>query len=185
MSSLFSQIHYRMTALLTITLLIFFSLFFYVVARFGFISSWSEMYYKLEKQGWIFQVVMVFLGMASGALMFQLSEGHWFQFVGLFAAFPICFVGVAPRFRIKQPNMYVKSIELEREVHFFNAKLSGAGSIIWIVLMAIYVNPILALSIPIASLICYIAYKLTGSEIWWIEMVGFWSVFMVFSFLIY
>ena len=168
-----------MSILLTLVLLTFFSLFFYVVAKFGFISSWSEMYYKLKKQGWIFQVVMVFLGMASGALMFQLSEGYWFQFVGLFAAFPICFVGVAPRFS------FVDGLELEREVHFFNAKLSGAGSIIWIILMSIYVNPILLLSIPISTIICYIAYKLTGREIWWLEMTMFFSVFMCFEYLIY
>lgn len=168
-----------MKTLLTLTLLTFFSLFFYVVAKFGFISSWSEMYYKLEKQGWIFQVVMVFLGMASGALMFQLSEGYWFQFVGLFAAFPICFVGVAPRFS------FVDGLELEREVHFFAAKLSGVASIIWIILMAIYVAPILALSIPISALICFIAYKIFGREIWWIEMAAFFSVFLVFGYLIY
>lgn len=168
-----------MTILLTLTLLTFFSLFFYVVARFGFISSWSEMYYKLKKQGWIFQVVMVFLGMASGALMFQLSEGHWFQFVGLFAAFPICFVGAAPRFS------FVEGLELEREVHFFAAKLSGVASIIWIILMSIYVAPILSLSIPISAIICLAAYKIFGREIWWIEMAAFFSVFMVFGYLIY
>ena len=168
-----------MTTLLTLTLLAFFSLFFYVVVRFGFISSWSEMYYKLKKQGWIFQVVMVFLGIASGALMFQLSEGYWFQFVGLFAAFPICFVGVAPRFSL------VEGLELEREVHFFAAKLSGAGSIIWIILMSIYVAPILALSIPISAIICFAAYKIFGREIWWIEMAAFFSVFLVFGYLIY
>ena len=168
-----------MTTLLTLVLITFFSLFFYVIARFGFISSWSEMYYKLEKQGWIFQVVMVFLGIASGALMFQLSEGYWFQFVGLFAAFPICFVGVAPRFS------FVDGLELEREVHFFAAKLSGVASIIWIILMSIYVAPILAISIPISALICFAAFKIWGREIWWLEMAAFFSVFLVFGYLIY
>ena len=174
-----------MITLLTLVLITFFSLFFYVVAKFGFISSWSEMYYKLEKQGWIFQVVMVFLGIASGALMFQLSEGYWFQFMGLFEALPICFVGIAPRFRIKKATFGVPVKELEREVHFFNAKLSGAGSIIWIILMSIYAAPILALSIPISALICFAAYKIFGREIWWIEMTAFFSVFMVFEYLIY
>ena len=122
---------------------------------------------------------MVFLGMASGALMFQLSEGYWFQFVGLFAAFPICFVGVAPRFS------FVDGLELEREVHFFAAKLSGVASIIWIILMAIYAAPILALSIPISAIICFIAFKIWGREIWWIEMAAFFSVFLVFEYLIY
>ena len=122
---------------------------------------------------------MVFLGIASGALMFQLSEGYWFQFLGLFAAFPICFVGVAPRFG------FVEGLELEREVHFFAAKLSGVASIIWIILMAIYVAPILALSIPISALICFAAYKIFGREIWWIEMAAFFSVFLVFGYLIY
>ena len=174
-----------MITLLTITLLTFFSLFFYVIAKFGVISSWSEMYYKLEKQGWIFQVVMMFLGIASAAIIFELSDGYWFQFMGFFAGFPLCFVGAAPKFKSRVKKKNEKTIYLEREVHMVTAKISGVSSIIWISLMSIYFNPFLAVSIPISSFICFLAYKFFGSEIWWIEMAAFFSVFLTFGYIIY
>lgn len=168
-----------MTTLLTAILIVFFTLFIYIAWKYGILSSWSETFYKLEEsgKGWIFSVVMMFLGVASGAIMFQLADGQWFQFVGLFAAFPIGFVGAAPKFS------FVKGLELERQVHFFAAKMSGVSSFIWIILMAVYVDWVLILSIPIAAVLALTGYLFAPKRIWWIEMVMFFSVFMVFAYL--
>jgi uncharacterized membrane protein YjjP (DUF1212 family) len=136
------------------------------------LTSFSQTYYELEKirdrYKYLFQVVMLGMCFLFAIVMFQLTEGLWFQFVGAFTVLPIGFVGFAPRFEVG--NM------LERDVHFTAAYTSAGFSLIWVTLLAIYVNWHIALTIPAASVVAFLLYKLTGvhTKVWWAEMACFW-----------
>lgn len=85
-----------MIGLSIIAALLFVVMLFVVIEEYGVPEMVSSIYYLLGKSGWVFQVVMVSVGMLM--LMCLLDCGKGVQCLAFFACGGLMFVGAAPRF---------------------------------------------------------------------------------------
>lgn len=85
-----------MVGLSIIAALLFVGMLFVVIEEYGVPEMVSSIYYLLGKSGWVFQVVMVSVGMLM--LMCLLDCGKGVQCLAFLACGGLMFVGAAPRF---------------------------------------------------------------------------------------
>lgn len=85
-----------MIGLSIIAALLFVVMLFVVIEEYGVPEMVSSIYYLLGKSGWVFQVVMVAVGMLM--LMCLLDCGKGVQCLAFLACGGLMFVGAAPRF---------------------------------------------------------------------------------------
>ncbi len=154
-----------MTTLFYIGVLLFISYLVFILKKIGIknLPSLSHSYYELGKQGWIFQltlVSMVFL------LMPQLLEltPESFQFIAFLTAAPLMFVGVAANFM---------DGGMAKKVHYTAAYLSAGLSLLLVILLAIFVNWVVILTVPIALVVFYLFFKKYGQITFFMEMAAF------------
>ncbi len=154
-----------MTTLFYIGVLLFISYLIFILVRIGIkrLPSLSHSYYELGKQGWMFQltlVSMVFL------LMPQLLEitPEAFQFIAFLAAIPIMFVGVAANFM---------DGGMAKKVHYGAAYLSAGLSLLLVIFLAIFVNWVVILTVPVALVVFYLLFKKYGQITFFMEMAAF------------
>ena len=154
-----------MTTLFYIGVLLFISYLIFILKKIGIkrLPSLSHSYYELGKQGWIFQltlVSMVFL------LMPQLLEltPESFQFVAFLTAAPLMFVGVAANFM---------DGGMAKRVHYTAAYSSAGLSLLLVVLLAIFVNWVVILTVPVAAVVFYLFFKKYGQITFFMEMAAF------------
>jgi len=143
----------------------------YVILKTGILSSFSESYYALKKDGWLFQLNMIITTFTMLPTMLIITEKYWWQFISFFAIAPITFVGVAPKFKTNK--------SLEKEVHIKAAKISAIGSLIWVILGSIYISNLLWIVIPTSIILMIILWLLNHRKnyIWWAEYACFmWTL---------
>lgn len=85
-----------MIGLSIIAALLFVVMLFVVIKKYGVPEMVSSIYYLLGKSGWVFQVVMMSVGMLM--LMCLLDCGKGIQCLAFLACGGLMFVGAAPRF---------------------------------------------------------------------------------------
>lgn len=85
-----------MIGLSIIAALLFVVMLIVVIGKYGVPEMVSSIYYLLGKSGWVFQVVMVSVGMLM--LMCLLDCGKGVQCLAFLACGGLMFVGAAPRF---------------------------------------------------------------------------------------
>lgn len=140
------------TIIFFISTAMFYGFTAYVVIKYGILDSWSQVFFTLEKKGGYWMALMVINAFLMGALFFELTEGYWFQFMGLFTAIPLAFVGLAPDFKTKHLN--------ERQVHFIAAFISAFGSLLMLIFVSIWIESTVILYIPIFAFVAWIGYLL-------------------------
>lgn len=146
----------------------------HVINKVGVIPSFSDSYYELKKQGWMFQLNMVILTFSLTPVMLEVSVGQWWQFLAFFAIAPIAFVGLAPKFKPKK--------SLERDVHMTAAKLSAVFSFLWVVMAGFDINKLVWLTIPFSIFFMFVEYLINGkkNKIWWAEFACFaWTLLSI------
>jgi hypothetical protein len=141
----------------------------YVILFFGVLPSISESYYRLEKRGkcgYVFTLWCASIALSVVAMMFQLSDGKWFQFLGVFAGGGLAFVGAAPLFKTH-----------ERMIHYAAAGICAVASVAWMALMGVWYCPVIILSAQ-----GLVSLK-SGNPVFWIESGLFVSVYLALSLL--
>lgn len=107
-----------MIGLSIIAALLFVVMLFVVIEEYGVPEMVSSIYYLLGKSGWVFQVVMVSVGMLM--LMCLLDCGKGVQCLAFLACGGLMFVGAAPRF-----------MNEDRGVHKAAATICAMAGISW------------------------------------------------------
>lgn len=153
-----------MIGLSIIAALLFVVMLFVVIGKYGVPEMVSSIYYLLGKSGWVFQVVMMSVGMLM--LMCLLDCGKGVQCLAFLSCAGLMFVGAAPRF-LEQD---------ERAVHKSAAIVSAAASVGW----CLTVN----WRIVVALLGWYVVYWACRSEDdhpWLMaEVTAIWMVLLTF-----
>ena len=153
-----------MIGLSIIAALLFVVMLFVVIEEYGVPEMVSSIYYLLGKSGWVFQVVMMSVGMLM--LMCLLDCGKGVQCLAFLSCAGLMFVGAAPRF-LEQD---------ERAVHKSAAIVSAAASVGW----CLTVN----WRIVVALLGWYVVYWACRSEDdhpWLMaEVTAIWMVLLTF-----
>ncbi|WP_337951542.1 hypothetical protein [Prevotella sp.] len=152
-----------MIGLSIIAALLFVVMLFVVIGKYGVPEMVSSIYYLLGKSGWVFQVVMMSVGMLM--LMCLLDCGKGVQCLAFLACGGLMFVGAAPRF-----------MNEDRGVHKAAAIVSAAASVGW----CLTVN----WRIVVALLGWYVVYWACRSEDGhpWLmaEVTAIWMVLLTF-----
>lgn len=107
-----------MIGLSIIAALLFVVMLFVVIEEYGVPEMVSSIYYLFGKSGWVFQVVMMSVGMLM--LMCLLDCGKGVQCLAFLACGGLMFVGAAPRF-----------MNEDRGVHKAAAVISAMAGIGW------------------------------------------------------
>lgn len=151
-------------------LAIFYSYVGYIWAKYGILPSISDSWYHLsEKQKPLFTLFCWGFALPAAIIGFTISEGNPFQFLMLFAAGGIMFVGTAPDFK--------KEDGMDRKVHYTAALIGVIANTLYLFLVfpKYWIFPA---GFVIGSLIIYaLRHKL--DEIWWVEILSFTSYAIV------
>lgn len=107
-----------MIGLSIIAALLFVVMLFVVIKEYGVPEMVSSIYYLLGKSGWVFQVVMMSVGMLMLMCLLDCSKGV--QCLAFLACGGLMFVGAAPRF-----------MNEDRGVHKAAAVISAMAGIGW------------------------------------------------------
>ena len=107
-----------MIGLSIIAALLFVVMLFVVIKKYGVPEMVSSIYYLLGKSGWVFQVVMISVGMLMLMCLLDCEKGV--QCLAFLACGGLMFVGAAPRF-----------MNEDRGVHKAAATVSAVASIAW------------------------------------------------------
>lgn len=152
-----------MIGLSIIAALLFVVMLFVVIGKYGVPEMVSSIYYLLGKSGWVFQVVMVSVGMLMLMCLLDCEKGV--QCLAFLACGGLMFVGAAPRF-----------MNEDRGVHKAAAIVSAAASVGW----CLTVN----WRIVVALLGWYVVYWACRSEDdhpWLMaEVTAIWMVLLTF-----
>ncbi|GAB6394620.1 MAG: hypothetical protein MdMp024_0932 [Bacteroidales bacterium] len=128
--------------------------------------SLSENFYLYEEVkkglGWIFYAWCAAIGVSLMAVMFQLSEGKWFQFIALFAGGGLALVGCAPRFK-----------ERDGKAHEAGAVVCASAAFAWCLLSGCFISAPSCLAAGIAA-----AVFDRKNGIFWCEMGMFAGTFL-------
>jgi hypothetical protein len=136
-----------------------------IIVYFGVPASISESYYKLNsrwKCGYAFTVWCTVIAVSVMAMMFDCSDGKWFQVLGLFAGGGLAFVGAAPLFKSH-----------ERMIHYVSAGTCAVASVAWMALMGYWYIPLCYL------LVGYGVSRMNGNLVFWLETALFTSMYLV------
>lgn len=129
-----------MIGLSIIAALLFVVMLFVVIGKYGVPEMVSSIYYLLGKSGWVFQVVMMSVGMLM--LMCLLDCGKGVQCLAFLACGGLMFVGAAPRF-----------MNEDRGVHKAAATICAMAGISWC-LSANFIMTIAAIIAYMIGVIC-------------------------------
>lgn len=129
-----------MIGLSIIAALLFVVMLFVVIEEYGVPEMVSSIYYLLGKSGWVFQVVMMSVGMLMLMCLLDCEKGV--QCLAFLACGGLMFVGAAPRF-----------MNEDRGVHKAAAVISAMAGIGW----CLSANFIMTIAAIVAYVIC-IAY---------------------------
>ena len=127
----------------------------------GIPSSLSETYYILGKRGWLFQIVMCFIGVFLQLVWYQVSKDEH-EFLVFVSCSSLCFVALAPAFRIG----------LQGKVHYsaaFACVLSVFG---WQVLEGLW-----DVALFFIFMCGVIILKDKSKWCWWLEISAIGSLF--------
>lgn len=108
-----------MIGLSIIVALLFVVMLIVVIKKYGVPEMVSSIYYLLGKSGWVFQVVMMSVGMLMLMCLLDCEKGV--QCLAFLACGGLMFVGAAPRFLDKN----------ERKIHKTAAITSAMASVAW------------------------------------------------------
>lgn len=152
-----------MIGLSIIAALLFVVMLFVVIEEYGVPEMVSSIYYLLGKSGWVFQIVMMSVGMLMLMCLLDCEKGV--QCLAFLACGGLMFVGAAPRF-----------MNEDRGVHKAAAIVSAAASVGW----CLTVN----WRIVVALLGWYVVYWACRSEDdhpWLMaEVTAIWMVLLTF-----
>jgi hypothetical protein len=127
-------------------------------------ASVSDSFYLLNSKkkgaGYLFTIWCYIIGISVMAVMFDASDGRWFQFLSLFAGGGLCFVGTAPLFKAH-----------ERTIHFASAGTCAIASLLWIVLMGYWF-------VPAGFLLSSLFTVKSGEYMFWAESALFDSMYV-------
>ena len=153
------------TILFYIGVAVFISYLIFILRKIGIkrLPSLSHSYYELGKQGWMFQLTLISVVFLLMPQLLELTPES-FQFVAFLTAAPIMFVGVAANFM---------DGGMAKKVHYTAAYLSAGLSLLLVVLLAIFVNWVVILTVPIALAIFYSLFKKYGQLTFFMEMAAF------------
>lgn len=129
-----------MIGLSIIAALLFVVMLFVVIEEYGIPEMVSSIYYLLGKSGWVFQVVMVAVGMLMLMCLLDCEKGV--QCLAFLACGGLMFVGAAPRF-----------MNEDRGVHKAAATICAMAGISWC-LSANFVMTIAAIVAYVIGIIC-------------------------------
>ena len=154
-----------MTTLFYIGALLFISYLIFIFIWIGIkkLPSLSHSYYELREMGWMFQVTLVAMVFLLMPQLLDLTPVD-FQFVAFLTAAPLMFVGVAANFM---------EGGMAKKVHYTAAYLSAGLSLLLVILLAIYVNWVVILTVPIALVVFYLLFKKYGQLTFFMEMAAF------------
>jgi hypothetical protein len=158
-----------MMAVLIVSAFLFAAYMAALIALFGVPESISDSFYllngKKKNAGCAFTVWCYAVGASVMAMMFELSSGAWYQFLGLFAGAGLGFVGTAPMFKSH-----------EKLIHSVSASTCAVASLLWMTVAGYWFFPsalILAAAI--------IAGRF-GKALFWTETALFVSMYITLFF---
>jgi hypothetical protein len=158
-----------MITLLTISFAIFalYIISISLVER-GVPHSISDSFYILNEKkrglGYLFTIWCFVIAMSVMAVMFHLTDGERFQFIGLFTGGGLGFVGAAPLFKSH-----------ERTIHYTGATVCAVTGFAWMVLSGFWYVPVIALTAVI-----YPAHR-DGKWTFWIELALFTGMYITLA----
>lgn len=157
------------TILFYIGVLIFISYLIFILVRIGIkkLPSLSHSYLELEKikkgQGVLFQLTLFAMVFLLIAQLIELTPVD-FQFVAFLTAAALLFVGAAANFELGG---------ITKDVHYTAAYMSAGLSLLLVVLLAIFVNWIVILTVPVAAVVFYLLFKKYRQLTFFLEMAAF------------
>ena len=153
------------TAAFYIGVSIFLAYLIFILRKIGIkrLPSLSHSYYELGKQGWMFQLTLISVVFLLMPKLLELTPES-FQFVAFLTAAPLMFVGVAANFM---------DGGMAKKVHYTAACTSAGLSLLLVILLAIFVNWMVILTVPIALATFYSLFKKYGQLIFFLEMAAF------------
>lgn len=131
-----------MIGLSFVAALLFVVMLFVVIKEYGVPEMVSSIYYLLGKSGWVFQVIMMSVGMLMMMCLLDCEKGV--QCLAFLACGGLMFVGAAPRF-----------MNEDRGVHKAAATICAMAGIGW----CLSVNFVATIAAIIAYMICIIGMK--------------------------
>ena len=155
-----------MTTLLIIIASVFVAYIASIIAiNKGIPPSISESFYVLNNKkkglGYLFTIWCFFIGVSVMAVIFEVTDGRWFQFLGLFCGGGLGFVGAAPLFKGR-----------EKTIHFVGATTCAVSALLIMVLLGWWFVPVIALSVAFAI------YTGNGNLTFWGEIALFVGMFI-------
>jgi hypothetical protein len=139
-----------------------------VLCAFGIPYSLSESFYLLESKrkglGYVFTGWCWVQAIGVMAMMLHVSQGQWWQFMGLFAGGGLGFVGAAPLFKGH-----------ERVIHYASAGVCAVFALAWMAAEGYVVVPVTGL----LGLLGLLGLRHTGKWLFWTEMTLFISMYVV------
>ena len=146
----------------------------FTIYKCGISNSFSYTFYCLKNLGWLFTINMFILTFTLTPVILSITENQWWQFISFFTITPIAFVGVASAY---------KGGELIYKIHMFAAGMSAVASLIWVILVSIYIVSNMWLVIPFSIIIMSLCYILDKRKniIWWAEFACFmWMLLAIY-----
>jgi hypothetical protein len=136
-----------------------------VMAMFGVPESVSDSFYLLNRRrrglGYLFTAWCWAVAGTVMPLVFVLSDGQWYQFLGLFAGGGLGFVGAAPLFKGS-----------ERTIHYVSTGVCATAAVAWMVCAGYWY-------IPAAWVLPYVLISVLWRKLplFWIETFLFLSMY--------
>lgn len=153
-----------MITLLIVSFAIFALYIAAILYIFGVPYSISDSHYLLNRLrknlGILFTIWCFIIAFTVIPIMFEMTDGKWFQFLGLFTGGGLGFVGAAPLFKSH-----------EKTIHYTSAAVCAASALSWMILYGYWYLP----AIAIVALI-YPAYR-DKKWTFWGELVLFASMY--------
>ena len=139
----------EMLIVLTVCLVSYLAYFLKV----GVPQSLSATYYMLEKNGWLFQMLMFALSFGLLPVWSSVSDDAW-MFLCFLSCGGLLFVGASPLFRLP----------LEGKVHHISAYVCGGSAVLWQLLEGAWVWLVISFAL------CVLAYLKWRKFMWWLEV---------------
>jgi hypothetical protein len=155
-----------MTAILIASFILFAAYIATIIAaNHGIPASVSDSFYILDGQrkdlGYVFTPWCWAIGGSVMLVMFEISEGEWYQALGLFAGGGLCFAGTAPLFKGH-----------ERLIHYTSAAVCALSATLWIIFTGYW-------TIPLAfALIATPVIQKYGNPVFWAETALFLATYL-------
>jgi hypothetical protein len=155
-----------MITVLTLSFALFVAYMATLAIWFGIPASISDSFYLLNGRrrglGYVFTLWCWITAIAVMAMVFDVSDGSWYAFLGLFAGGGLGFVGAAPLFKT-----------YDRVVHYVSAATCALAAVSWMCASGFWYVPAVSLAL------CIAVGWLSGKRVFWIETACFASMYIV------